>query len=88
MTSRFNADKMVVSFNVPPVLVIKFPVLSKLNVAPVVMLPWPIVALVIASIALVAMTYYNLYLAFIYALIMGLSFIWFMISHKEKKTSF
>ena len=48
----------------------------------------PIVALVIASIALVAMTYYNLYLAFIYALIMGLSFIWFMISHKEKKTSF
>lgn len=43
----------------------------------------PIIALVIASIALVAMTIYNLQLALIYILIIGLSYIWFIYSRPK-----
>jgi ethanolamine permease len=43
----------------------------------------PILALVIASFALVAMTIYNIKLAGIYILILGISFLWFKLKRKE-----
>ena len=46
---------------------------------------FPIVALVIASIALVAMSYYNLKLLLVTAIIMGLSYLYFLfVQHKAK----
>lgn len=44
----------------------------------------PIIALIIASVAFVAMTIYNLRLAAIYFGILGVSFLWFKIFYKEK----
>ena len=43
----------------------------------------PIIALIIASIAFVAMTYYNQQLALIYFGIIAVSFIWFKLFYKE-----
>lgn len=44
----------------------------------------PIVALIIAVVSLVAVVYYNLYLAGIYVLIMAVSFVWFKIASYKK----
>ena len=44
----------------------------------------PIIALVIAVVSLVAVIYYNLYLAGIYVLIMAVSFVWFKIASYQK----
>ena len=43
----------------------------------------PIIALIIASVAFVAMTYYNQRLAMIYFGILGVSFVWFKLFYKE-----
>lgn len=42
----------------------------------------PILALVIASVAFVAITYYNFYLALIYFGILAVAFLWFKVNHK------
>jgi ethanolamine permease len=44
----------------------------------------PIIALIIAVVSLVAVIYYNLYLAGIYVLIMAVSFVWFKIASYQK----
>ena len=44
----------------------------------------PIIALIIAVVSLVAVIYYNLYLAGIYVLIMAVSFVWFKIASFQK----
>lgn len=43
----------------------------------------PIIALVIASVAFVSITYYNFQLALIYFGLLLIAFVWFKISHKE-----
>ena len=43
----------------------------------------PIIALIIAAVAFVAMTVYNLKLAGIYFAILAVSFLWFKLSYKE-----
>ena len=43
----------------------------------------PIIALVIACVAFIAITYYNLMLAFIYFAILLVAYIWFKLTHKD-----
>ncbi len=46
----------------------------------------PMIALVIATIAFIAITFYNPFLALVYILIIAISFIWFKIFHQKKES--
>lgn len=48
---------------------------------------FPLLALLIATVSLISMTYFNLNLAGFYLLIMGVSYIYFIISQKEYNSS-